>query len=508
MLRGAVSAALILGVAAWPATAGEPPPPPKKQPVPEQLKPAEELVHDFYKTDFDRKAPADRLALSKKLLAEARQTNTDMDLKFVLLCEARDAAVQGGDPDLALKALGLAGRCFAMDELGEKLNALTKLESAARTPEAAKDLAEAYVQVLDEALAEDRYEAAQKLAARAEAVARNAKDEAFHDFVQQRGKEVADLSREANAVLEAFRTLSQKPEDAEANTVVGRFQCLVKGDWAAGLARLAKGSDAALKGLAQQELAAPATPGAQAAVGEGWWAVGAKTAGKLKLQAQGHAVEWYQKAAPGLEAAAKAKVDERVVEYYKLLAAAGGGPGTAVEAGNVALAKRGATVSGAGNGELLIDGVTAGYTGSHGFATGNWPCEWVVTLPKVYLLREIRFLFWDTDARFYRYILETSVDGKNYQLVADRSRGRWRSWQAVSFAPRPAKTIRVKGLYNSSNEGFYIVELEAYCVPPAEPVKQRLPDDPQGPPAKGEGPPPKGDGPPAKRDGPPPKGER
>ena len=485
MLRRLVLSIFCFGLGSSLA-AGEPPAPPKKQPVPEQLKPAEELVHDFYKADFDRKTPADRLALSKKLLEEARHTNTDMDLKFVLLCEARDAAVQGGDPDLVLKALELAGKCFALDELGEKLSALTKLESSARTPEAAKDLAEAYVQVLDEALAADQYEAAQKLAVRAEGVARNVKDEAFHDFVRQRGKEVGELSREANAVREAFTTLGQKPEDAEANTLVGRFQCLVKGDWAAGLAKLAKGADATLKGLAQQELAAPAGAAAQALVGEGWWAVGAKAAGKVRLQAQGHAVEWYQRAEPALEGAAKAKADERIVEYYKLLAAAGGGPGAAVEMGNVALASRGATVSGEVRPGALIDGITTGYTPGAGFAYASIPCEFVVTLPKVCLLREIRLLLWDGDARFYRYAVDTSLDGKTYQLVADRSAGQWRSWQTHSFPPRPVKTIRLRGLYDSSNSQFHAVELEAYCAPPPEPAKPRLPSDPPGPAAKGE----------------------
>ncbi len=32
------------------------------------------------------------------------------------------------------------------------------------------------------------------------------------------------------------------------------------------------------------------------------------------------------------------------------------------------------------------------------------------------------------------------------------------------------KTIRVKGVYNSSNSQFHAVELEAYCVPPLTPA--------------------------------------
>ena len=186
-----------------------------------------------------------------------------------------------------------------------------------------------------------------------------------------------------------------------------------------------------------------------------------------------------------------AELDE-TLELAKLAASLGA---AAPQPGNVALDRNGAVATGTESAPLLIDGNATEYTGGNGFASMTFPNAWVVTLPKVCLLRQIRMLLWDIDAdRFYRYQIEVSHDGQKYSMVADRSKGEWRTWQVIDFVPRPVKSIRIKGLYNSVSSGFYAVELEAYCVPPATAPKSARfgaqappPPRPPGPP----GPPPK-----------------
>jgi hypothetical protein len=124
----------------------------------------------------------------------------------------------------------------------------------------------------------------------------------------------------------------------------------------------------------------------------------------------------------------------------------------------------------------LTDGVTTGYTGSEGFAIVSWPGEMDITLPKLYVLRQIRLLLWDGEApRFYRYNVEVSSDGKIFTPVGDHSLGEWRSWQTLDMPPQAVKYIRLKGLFNSANGGFHCVELEAYCIPPAEAAVPKYP---------------------------------
>ncbi|MGD0089399.1 MAG: serine/threonine-protein kinase [Planctomycetota bacterium] len=158
--------------------------------------------------------------------------------------------------------------------------------------------------------------------------------------------------------------------------------------------------------------------------------------------------------------------------------------------GNVALARNGATATGSPTAALLIDGNSTEYTGGTGFATVEVGGELVVALPKVCVLREIRLLLWDLEpARYYQYQVLVAHDDATYVMLADHSKGEWRSWQVLPVSPaRPVKNIKFKGLYNSSESGVHVVELEAYCTPPDQPPVSR----PESRPApKGPRPPPK-----------------
>ncbi|MDA1054233.1 MAG: protein kinase [Planctomycetota bacterium] len=145
--------------------------------------------------------------------------------------------------------------------------------------------------------------------------------------------------------------------------------------------------------------------------------------------------------------------------------------------GNVALSARGATVEGpASHPHTLLDGETTGYHGTRGWARSLTPAAWTVTLPREYPLRQIRLLLYDRDSRAFRFTVETSVDGKKYEMVADHSEKWSKSWQILPCPGRPVRHIRVQCLDSTYNDrpresGFYAVELEAYCHPPEPQVQ-------------------------------------
>lgn len=144
--------------------------------------------------------------------------------------------------------------------------------------------------------------------------------------------------------------------------------------------------------------------------------------------------------------------------------------------GNVALAANDVKVSGIEHGAIhLNDGRVTGF---QRYASSPWPCEWIIELPRAYPLTTVRLLLWDGNDRYYRYVLEASADGMHYEVLADRSTGKWRSWQTITFTPRPVKFLKVKGLYNSENAAFHLKELEAYCLPPDKPVTPLFPSEP------------------------------
>jgi len=79
-------------------------------------------------------------------------------------------------------------------------------------------------------------------------------------------------------------------------------------------------------------------------------------------------------------------------------------------------------------------------------------------------LSAIRFLLYDlSKTRYYRYTIEVSTDGTNFEPLVDRSKGQWSGWQIITFPPRPVKAIKLRGLYCNDSSNFHVVEFEAYC---------------------------------------------
>ena len=75
---------------------------------------------------------------------------------------------------------------------------------------------------------------------------------------------------------------------------------------------LAKGSDAAAKSLAVQEMKNPAGLDVLASLADGWWDYADKVQGVEKSVIQAHALDFYRKALPGLKDLAKLKAEMRL----------------------------------------------------------------------------------------------------------------------------------------------------------------------------------------------------
>ena len=140
---------------------------------------------------------------------------------------------------------------------------------------------------------------------------------------------------------------------------------------------------------------------------------------------------------------------------------------------NFALAANGATAEGGHGANLLIDGDDTSYNGGSGFAYSNWkttPAQFfTIKLKSPVTLDSIRFLLWDQDDRYYRYTLEICADekGEKWMMAADRSAetDHCKSWQPIQFEPQTVKQIRLTGTFNSSNNEFHVVELQAFYRP-------------------------------------------
>jgi hypothetical protein len=123
-----------------------------------------------------RIARGSRADLAKKLLADAEKTTADGDaaLKFVLLAEARQAAVAAGDFDLAAKAVDAMAASYAVNR--EEMRASVVTAALASRGPASASAAPLAVDLLDGALRSDDYRDAAKWAAAAKSLAERSGD--------------------------------------------------------------------------------------------------------------------------------------------------------------------------------------------------------------------------------------------------------------------------------------------------------------------------------------------
>src|ERR1051325_9379880 len=110
-----------------------------------------------------------------------------------------------------------------------------------------KGLAESYMAVAEEALATEGFESAEKAANAAATWAKKAKELPLVGRAEAREKQATELKRQFEQVKKALAELASKSEDPEANLIVGRFRCLIRGDWEGGLPFLVKSSPSTLQ---------------------------------------------------------------------------------------------------------------------------------------------------------------------------------------------------------------------------------------------------------------------
>jgi hypothetical protein len=274
---------------------------------------AEKLIKELFQDEYAKKAPRDKLTLADKLLEQANETKDDLAARFVLMREARDLAVEAGDPIEALKVVDSMAKEYAVNAVTMKttvLQAVKKWTSPARN----KILVDAVVPIVDDALAADDFDSADKLLKIGEAAARKTRNVALVTSILSRMKQVEGLRKVRHDVLPAIVALAKDPKDPNANLSVGKYLCFTKGDWDNGLPKLALGADAKLKAIAEKDLGSPTDAAERAELGDAWWDLAEAEKGSVKMLMRGRAHHWYKVAVPELTGLTKTKVEKRLTQ--------------------------------------------------------------------------------------------------------------------------------------------------------------------------------------------------
>jgi hypothetical protein len=90
---------------------------------------------------------------------------------------------------------------------------------------------------------------------------------------------------------------------------------------------------------------------------------------------------------------------------------------------------------------------------------------WQVDLEKPTVVGRVVVVGYYGDQRTYGFTVEVSLDGRQWQMVADRRDNKEPSTAdgiACVFSPRPVRYIRVTQTRNSANTGRHLVEVMAF----------------------------------------------
>src|SRR5205085_9294388 len=124
----------------------------KRAPVPaaDKLKETEKLLKDLYKDQYVKKAPADRVALARTLLDQARRTSDDPTSRWIFYQEAQQLAARNGDVATAFAAAVESSRVFDIDPLTTRNALVTTIVKSAKAPEEFALLVEALDRFIDD----------------------------------------------------------------------------------------------------------------------------------------------------------------------------------------------------------------------------------------------------------------------------------------------------------------------------------------------------------------------
>jgi len=340
--------------------------PPKRLPVPpsHQQTAVRKVMKEVFAAQLTDRTIAGRKKLISALVAQADKSADVPTERFVLLAAAYDASIEAVDLPLAMHFADDLARVFEVDGLAAKAAAVTTLVAK---PFVSRDVAiinvKAAMELASELTSAEDYAAGMRVCQAVLPVSNV--DPVLRMHVQARLRDITALRDAAGQIASDLEKLKASPNDPAANLAVGRYHCLLKDNWAAGLPLLAKGSNAEFKALAMQEIPTPTDPLTIARLADGWWNLsGKQSESTAKASITAHAAALYGAALPGLTGLQRELATRRLADAAKL------GPrnaiGTAVRTNfTVAADKSWQTVCEVRAGDVIVFAAT-GLVTTHG----------------------------------------------------------------------------------------------------------------------------------------------
>ena len=276
-------------------------------------------IKQIFKADYAKAIkPESKLELARKLL-ETAETSESADARYPLLVEARELAMSAGGVDVVERVFEMLAE-YEGDSSRLRVETLKALSVSTKSPTDLVKLGDLFVEGISQAMAAEQWEAGVELAKAANTLVPKLKDTSgkLRDEIRQQQDRVTHLKKLWDDNQTALQVLEKSPDDPAANEKVGRYLCLGRDDWSAGLSHLAKGGDAKLKAAAASDVESPTDAATQAAVADAWYDIAKSVKPAERPAFLARAKHWYAKAAAEAKGLTKVRIEARLKELLNL----------------------------------------------------------------------------------------------------------------------------------------------------------------------------------------------
>jgi hypothetical protein len=305
-----------VGSSASPSTPN--PVPQQRAPVPSDTAQREAIgmVKELFLVKYQEADNAkDKQAVAKDMLTKSSQISSDLPGKYVMLTTAQKIALETGDVDTARSALDALVQTFQFDPYAMKVALLKKTSTSKEKESFDTRLMDEARQMMEEAVKRDDFPTAKDMLDVALTTARRLVDKKATPELTKRGRQIDKLAASYVKLKAVLATVGDAAEDEKVSEQVGRYYCLMKGDWKQGLPHLARGANANLRRLAQRDLESPTDAARQLELADGWWNESTTANAPEDEQLRQRAAWWYENANKNLpQGLAKLKAELRIKE--------------------------------------------------------------------------------------------------------------------------------------------------------------------------------------------------
>ena len=243
----------------------------RQVPAQNGVKQAISSIRDLLNDQYRDKTPEGRKSLLKLLQKTANESISDPVNHFALLSECIGGAAVVGDVDAGWAACNQIEANYEVIALPH-IDFIKRIKNQL-TPESANNLHLKGAGLVQDRIADDRYEEASDLAQVLSKSLRRlpGAKSAYASLVKQSNL----LEKEFEHIQDDLKTLTKKPKDVNANDKVGRFYFLHKKDFKKAIPYFARGVKGPIRDLAtyQLSLESPSTK-ESLAIADRWWELG------------------------------------------------------------------------------------------------------------------------------------------------------------------------------------------------------------------------------------------